>query len=107
MTADELKSIIEAGLPCEHIELTGDGRHWYATIVSAEFEGRRAIQRDEGGIVSAGLDERLGELHAGARACAVGIDRVVDDAEALAGDQAEIGGAHRARARVSVVRESL
>jgi acid stress-induced BolA-like protein IbaG/YrbA len=34
MTAEELQSIIAAGLPCEHLELEGDGRHWYATIVS-------------------------------------------------------------------------
>ena len=41
MTADQLKDIITAGLACEHITLEGDGRHWYATIVSAEFEGKR------------------------------------------------------------------
>ena len=43
MTADELKSIILSGLACEHCTLEGDGRHWFATIVSAEFEGKRAI----------------------------------------------------------------
>jgi acid stress-induced BolA-like protein IbaG/YrbA len=42
MTADELKDIISADLACEHIALEGDGRHWYATIVSAEFEGLRS-----------------------------------------------------------------
>ena len=47
MTADQLKDIITAGLACEHITLEGDGRHWYATIVSAEFEGKRAIQRHQ------------------------------------------------------------
>ena len=47
MTAEELQAIIEAGLPCEHITLEGDGRHWYATIVSAEFDGLRAIQRHQ------------------------------------------------------------
>ncbi len=35
-------SLIAAGLPCEHLEVEGDGRHWCATIVSAEFEGKRA-----------------------------------------------------------------
>ena len=35
LTADQLKDIITAGLACEHITLEGDGRHWYATIVSA------------------------------------------------------------------------
>ena len=47
MTAEELKSIIAAGLPCEHLTLEGDGRHWYATIVSPDFEGRRAIARHQ------------------------------------------------------------
>ena len=32
-----------AGLRCEHLELEGDGRHWYATIVSPEFEGQRCL----------------------------------------------------------------
>ena len=45
MTAQELQSLIPAGLPCEHLHVDGDGRHWYATIVSREFEGKRAIQR--------------------------------------------------------------
>ena len=47
MTADQLKNLIAAGLPCEHIELEGDGRHWFATIVSAEFDGKRAIARHQ------------------------------------------------------------
>ena len=45
MTAEELQSLIAAGLPCEHIEVTGDGRHWAAVIVSPAFEGLRAIKR--------------------------------------------------------------
>ena len=43
MTAEELKSIIAAGLACDHIALEGDGRHWYATIVAAEFDGKRLV----------------------------------------------------------------
>ena len=34
MTAEQLQSLIAAGLPCEHLEVTGDGRHWAAVIVS-------------------------------------------------------------------------
>ena len=45
MTADQLKQLIAAGLPCDHLEVEGDGRHWFATIVSAEFEGKRPIAR--------------------------------------------------------------
>ena len=64
MTADQLKDIITAGLACEHITLEGDGRHWFATIVSPEFEGKRPIARHQR--VYATLGERLktDEVHA-------------------------------------------
>ena len=39
------REFIAAGLPCEHLEVEGDGRHFFATIVSAEFEGQRTLQR--------------------------------------------------------------
>lgn len=64
MTADELKSIIAAGLACDHLELEGDGRHWYATIVSAEFEGKRAIQRHQRVYATLGEKMQSDEVHA-------------------------------------------
>ena len=64
MTAEELKTIIAAGLPCEHIALEGDGRHWYATIVSAEFEGKRLIQRHQRVYATLGAKIRNDEVHA-------------------------------------------
>ena len=64
MTADELRSLIAAGLPCEHIELTGDGRHWYATIVSPEFEGKRLIQRHQRVYATLGQKMHTDEVHA-------------------------------------------
>ena len=64
MTADQLKQLIAAGLPCDNLEVEGDGRHWFATIVSAEFEGKRPIARHQR--VYATLGERLksDEVHA-------------------------------------------
>ena len=64
MTADQLQQLIAAGLPCEHLEAEGDGRHWFATIVSPEFEGKRPIARHQR--VYATLGERLksDEVHA-------------------------------------------
>ena len=64
MTADQLQQLIAAGLPCEHLEVEGDGRHWFATIVSPEFEGKRPIARHQR--VYATLGERLktDEVHA-------------------------------------------
>ena len=38
-TAADVQRFIAAGLACEHLEVEGDGRHFFATIVSAEFEG--------------------------------------------------------------------
>lgn len=64
MTADELQRIITAGLACEHIHVQGDGRHWYATIVSASFEGRRPIQRHQQVYATLGEKIRNDEVHA-------------------------------------------
>ena len=64
MTADELKTIIAAGLACEHIALEGDGRHWYATIVSAEFEGKRPIARHQRVYRTLGEKMHTDEVHA-------------------------------------------
>lgn len=64
MTADQLQAIITAGLACDHCALEGDGRHWYATIVSSEFEGKRLVQRQR--LVYATLGNRMqtDEVHA-------------------------------------------
>ena len=64
MTADELRSIIQAGLTCDHCTLEGDGRHWYATIVSAEFEGKRAVQRHKLVYATLGAKIQTDEVHA-------------------------------------------
>lgn len=64
MTADELRSIILAGLVCDHCTLEGDGRHWYATIVSAEFEGKRAVQRHKLVYATLGAKIQTDEVHA-------------------------------------------
>ena len=64
MTADELKSIITAHLACEHCELVGDGRHWDATIVSREFEGKRLIQRHQRVYATLGAKMHTDEVHA-------------------------------------------
>ena len=47
MTAQELQDLIAQGLACTHLTVDGDGRHWSAVVVSAEFEGRRPIWRHQ------------------------------------------------------------
>jgi acid stress-induced BolA-like protein IbaG/YrbA len=64
MTAEELQIIIAAGLPCEHLHVEGDGRHWYATLVSAEFEGKRLIQRHQRVYATLGEKMKTDEVHA-------------------------------------------
>jgi acid stress-induced BolA-like protein IbaG/YrbA len=63
MNAEQIQDMIAAGLPCEHVHIEGDGRHWFGTIVSAQFEGLRLIQRHQ--MVYATLGEAVGrEIHA-------------------------------------------
>jgi acid stress-induced BolA-like protein IbaG/YrbA len=62
-TADQVRSFIAAGLPCEHLQVEGDGRHFFATIVSAEFDGRSRVARHQR--VYAALGDRMREqIHA-------------------------------------------
>ncbi|MEY4435604.1 MAG: hypothetical protein RL175_559 [Pseudomonadota bacterium] len=64
MTAEQLQAIIAAGLSCEHLHVEGDGRHWYATLVSAEFEGKRLIQRHQRVYATLGEKIKTDEVHA-------------------------------------------
>ncbi|MBK1683658.1 BolA family protein [Rhodoferax fermentans] len=64
MTADQLKALIAAHLPCEHLEVDGDGRHWYAVVVSTEFEGKRAIARHQRVYATLGDKVKTDEVHA-------------------------------------------
>ena len=63
LTPDTLKNYIVAALPCDHIEVEGDGQHFYATIVSAEFQGLSMIKQHQR--VYAALGDRMkAEVHA-------------------------------------------
>ena len=60
---DEVRAFIAAGLACEHLTVEGDGRHFFATIVAAEFEGRSRVARHQR--VYAALGDRMREqIHA-------------------------------------------
>jgi acid stress-induced BolA-like protein IbaG/YrbA len=64
MTSQELQSLIASGMPCDHIEVSGDGRHWSAVIVSAEFEGKRLIARHQRVYATLGQRMHTDEVHA-------------------------------------------
>ena len=62
-TAVDVRNFIAAGLACEHLEVEGDGRHFFATIVAAEFEGCSRVQRHQR--VYTALGDRMREqIHA-------------------------------------------
>jgi len=62
-TPEQIQSYIEQGITCSYLAVEGDGQHFYATVVSAEFEGKRLIQRHQ--LVYAALGDRMkAEVHA-------------------------------------------
>ncbi|MBS0501032.1 MAG: BolA family transcriptional regulator [Rhizobacter sp.] len=57
MDAEQIRQLIAAALPCEHLQVEGDGRHWFAVIVSPQFEGKRTIARHQ--MVYATLESQM------------------------------------------------
>ena len=47
VTPEQVQHYIEEGLPCEHIEVSGDGQHFEAIIVSAEFSDKNMLQQHQ------------------------------------------------------------
>ena len=64
MTPDEVKSLIEAGIPGSSVTVTGDGSKFEATVVSADFEGKTMVQEQK--LVYATVNQEItsGALHA-------------------------------------------
>ena len=62
-TPDYVRQAIANGLACERLEVTGDGQHFEALIVSSAFEGKNRVARHQ--LVYAALGERMkSEIHA-------------------------------------------
>ena len=64
MTAEDIESLIAAHLVCELCRVEGDGRHWYATVVSPAFEGKRLIARHQQVYAAMGTRLKTDEVHA-------------------------------------------
>jgi acid stress-induced BolA-like protein IbaG/YrbA len=64
MSPDEIKQILKAGMEADHIEVSGDGRHFDVLIVSQVFEGLRPVKKQQ--LVYAVLQDKIadGSLHA-------------------------------------------
>ena len=62
-TPEQVQQYIAAGLPCEHLQVEGDGQHFFATIVSAEFDGKSRVARHQRVYQALG-DRMRAEIHA-------------------------------------------
>ena len=60
---DSIRASLVAGLPCDAVEVRGDGHHFEALIVSRAFEGQSRVRRHQ--LVYAALADRMrDEIHA-------------------------------------------
>jgi acid stress-induced BolA-like protein IbaG/YrbA len=64
METEAVATLIRDGLPGAEVEVTGDGSHFDAVVVSGEFAGKSPIQRQR--LVMATVRPQIdsGELHA-------------------------------------------
>ena len=64
MQPDQVKQLIAAGMACEALHVEGDGQHFEAMVVSAEFVGKNRVQRQQrvNAVLRSFIDS--GELHA-------------------------------------------
>ena len=62
-TPEQIEGYIKDKLLCAHLMVEGDGQHFYATIVSPDFAGKRLVQRHQ--MVYEALGDRMkAEIHA-------------------------------------------
>ena len=62
-TPADVHRYLADGLECSHLEVEGDGRHFFATIVSPAFEGLPRVRRHQR--VYAALGDRMkSQIHA-------------------------------------------
>mgnify|MGYP001818495409 FL=1 len=63
MQADDVKKLIEAGVPSAQVQVQGDGDHFEATVISSAFEGKSMVQQHQ--MVYGSLGDALqGAVHA-------------------------------------------
>jgi acid stress-induced BolA-like protein IbaG/YrbA len=63
VTPAQVQSYIAQGLACEHVEVSGDGHHFEAIIVSGEFRDKSRVQKHQ--LVYKALGDRMrAEIHA-------------------------------------------
>ncbi len=63
VTPEQIKQYIAAGLPCDVLDVTGDGHHFEAVIVARAFDGLSRVRQHQ--LVYQVLGDRMrAEIHA-------------------------------------------
>jgi len=63
MQPEDIKQMIEHGLPGARVSVTGDGHHFEAEVIASEFTGKSMLQQHQ--IVYRTLGGKMGnEIHA-------------------------------------------
>jgi acid stress-induced BolA-like protein IbaG/YrbA len=63
MQPEDIKQMIEHGLPGARVSVTGDGHHFEAEVIASEFTGKSMLQQHQ--IVYRTLGNKMGnEIHA-------------------------------------------
>ena len=63
MQPDDIKQMIERGLPGAWVAVVGDGRHFEAEVISAVFQGKNMLEQHR--MVYAALGDKMrAEIHA-------------------------------------------
>ena len=63
VTPEQVKAYIQDQLECEHVQVSGDGQHFEAVIVSPEFRGKTRVQQHQ--VVFRARGDRMREgIHA-------------------------------------------
>ena len=63
VTPESIRDNIERGMQTAHLEVEGDGQHFFAVVVSSEFEGLSRVQRHQRVYQTLG-DRMRQEIHA-------------------------------------------
>lgn len=64
MDAVEIQKMIESNLPSSQVTVTGDGRHFEALVIWADFTGMNLLSRQRAVYDTLGDNIRNGTIHA-------------------------------------------
>ena len=69
MQPEVVQAFLAEGMPCQHVDVKGDGHHFEAVIVSAEFDGMNRVKRQQRVFAVVGERMEKNEIHALSMKC--------------------------------------